>query len=65
MEDAWFFMHSLFELVWQYRFLYQDLDDLLSRNRLREERIQVNMTDQIGALRARPPCSTSIRASCP
>ncbi|MBV5322894.1 MAG: TetR/AcrR family transcriptional regulator, partial [Ilumatobacteraceae bacterium] len=33
VEDAWFFMHTLFELVWQYRFLYRDLNDLLSKNR--------------------------------
>jgi AcrR family transcriptional regulator len=33
VEDAWFFMHTLFELIWQYRFLYRDLNDLLSRNR--------------------------------
>ncbi len=33
VEAAWFFMHSLFELIWQYRFLYRDLNNLLSRNR--------------------------------
>ncbi|MBS0508280.1 MAG: TetR/AcrR family transcriptional regulator [Proteobacteria bacterium] len=33
VEDAWFFMHRLFELVWQYRFLYRDLNHLLARNR--------------------------------
>ena len=33
VEDAWFFLHSLFELIWQYRFLYRDLNHLLSRNR--------------------------------
>ncbi len=32
VEDAWFFMHTLFELVWQYRFLYRDLNDLLSKS---------------------------------
>ncbi len=32
VEDAWFFTHSLFELIWQYRFLYRDLNDLLSHN---------------------------------
>jgi AcrR family transcriptional regulator len=31
VEDAWFFMHTLFELIWQYRFLYRDLNDLLSK----------------------------------
>ena len=30
VEGAWFFFHTLFELIWQYRFLYRDLDDLLS-----------------------------------
>lgn len=33
VEDAWFFIHSLFERIWQYRFLYRDLNLLLSRNR--------------------------------
>ena len=30
VEDAWLFFHMMFELVWQYRFLYRDLNDLLS-----------------------------------
>ncbi len=30
VEDAWLFFHMLFELIWQYRFLYRDLNDLLS-----------------------------------
>jgi len=33
VEDAWFFLHTLLELIWQYRFLYRDLNHLLSRNR--------------------------------
>ncbi len=33
VEDTWLFLHILFELVWKYRFLYRDLNDLLSRNR--------------------------------
>lgn len=40
VEDAWFFLHSLFEIIWEYRFLYRDLNDLLSRNRLLETRLQ-------------------------
>ncbi|GAA4411294.1 TetR/AcrR family transcriptional regulator [Quisquiliibacterium transsilvanicum] len=32
-EDAWLFLHLLFESIWRYRFLYRDLNDLLSRNR--------------------------------
>ena len=33
IEDAWFFLHSLFEQVWNHRFLYRDLNNLLSGNR--------------------------------
>lgn len=40
MEDTWFFMHSLFELVWRYRFMYRDLNDLLSKNRHVEGQVQ-------------------------
>jgi len=33
VEDAWLFLHLLFGLVWKYRFLFRDLNDLLARNR--------------------------------
>lgn len=33
VEDAWLFFHMLIELIWQHRFLYRDLNDLLSKNR--------------------------------
>jgi AcrR family transcriptional regulator len=36
VEDIWLFLHVMFELVWRYRFLYRDLNDLLSRNRTLE-----------------------------
>jgi AcrR family transcriptional regulator len=32
-EDAWLFLHLLFEAIWRHRFIYRDLNDLLSRNR--------------------------------
>lgn len=51
IEDAWFFMHSLFELVWQYRFLYRDLNDLLSKNRLLERRVKDNLLLKTTAFR--------------
>jgi AcrR family transcriptional regulator len=41
IEDAWLFFHMLFELIWQYRFLYRDLNDLLSKNRRLETHFQV------------------------
>jgi AcrR family transcriptional regulator len=40
IEDAWLFFHMLFELIWQYRFLYRDLNDLLSKNRRLEMHFQ-------------------------
>lgn len=40
VEDAWLFLHMFFELVWQYRFLYRDLNDLLSKNRRLETHFQ-------------------------
>ncbi|MFC5610041.1 TetR/AcrR family transcriptional regulator [Variovorax soli] len=52
VEDAWFFMHSLFELIWRYRFLYRDLNDLLSKNRHLETRLQQMLADKAGAIRA-------------
>jgi AcrR family transcriptional regulator len=53
VEDAWFFMHSLFELIWSYRFLYRDLNDLLSRNRRLELQFQSvleHKTHAVGAM---------------
>jgi AcrR family transcriptional regulator len=41
VEDAWLFMHLLFELIWKHRFLYRDLNDLLSKNR----RLEVHFKD--------------------
>ncbi|RID98641.1 TetR/AcrR family transcriptional regulator [Simplicispira hankyongi] len=52
VEDAWFFMHSLFELIWQYRFLYRDLNDLLSKNRLLETHFQTVLADKTRAVRS-------------
>jgi AcrR family transcriptional regulator len=46
VEDAWFFLHTLFELIWQYRFLYRDLNDLLTRNRHLETRFQALLQDK-------------------
>jgi AcrR family transcriptional regulator len=52
VEDAWFFMHTLFERVWQYRFLYRDLNHLLSRNRLLETRLKLLLQHKTQALQA-------------
>lgn len=37
IEDLWLYLHLMLEAIWEYRFLYRNLDDLLGRNRkLRE-----------------------------
>lgn len=36
VEDIWLFLHLVFEAIWSHRFLYRDLNDLLSRNRTLE-----------------------------
>jgi AcrR family transcriptional regulator len=33
VEDLWLFLHLLFEAMWAFRFLYRDLDEILSRDR--------------------------------
>lgn len=33
MEDMWLYLHLIFESIWQYRFLYRDLENILSRSR--------------------------------
>ena len=52
VEDAWFFMHTLFELIWQYRFLYRDLNDLLSKNRRLETHFQMILKNTTRAVKA-------------
>jgi AcrR family transcriptional regulator len=52
VEDAWLFFHMLFELIWQYRFLYRDLNDLLSKNRRLETHFQFVLKNKGRAVRA-------------
>jgi AcrR family transcriptional regulator len=52
VEDAWFFMHTLFELIWQYRFLYRDLNDLLSKNRRLEMHFQSILKNKTHSIKA-------------
>jgi len=52
VEDAWFFMHTLFEIIWQYRFLYRDLNDLLSKNRRLETHFQDVLKNKTRAVKA-------------
>lgn len=50
VEDAWLFFHMLFELIWQHRFLYRDLNDLLSKSRHLETRFQSVLSDKSRAV---------------
>ena len=34
LEDVWLQLHLVFECMWEYRFLYRDLVNILSRNRM-------------------------------
>jgi AcrR family transcriptional regulator len=52
IEDAWLFFHMLFELIWQYRFLYRDLNDLLSKNRRLETHFQFVLKHKTRAVQA-------------
>ena len=52
VEDAWLFFHMLFELIWQYRFLYRDLNDLLSKNRKLETHFQFVLKNKGRAVQA-------------
>jgi AcrR family transcriptional regulator len=38
IEDLWLYLHLMLEAIWDYRFLYRNLDDLLARNRRLRER---------------------------
>jgi AcrR family transcriptional regulator len=50
VEDAWQFLQRLFELLWQHRFLYRDLNDLLSKNRRLETHFQTLLTRKNAAM---------------
>src|SRR6476660_6885535 len=52
IENACLFLHMLFELIWQYRFLYRDLNDLLSKNRRLETHFQWVLKNKTKAVRA-------------
>jgi AcrR family transcriptional regulator len=52
VEDTWFFLHSLFEQVWSYRFLYRDLNNLLSGNRHLETHFHAALERKTHAFRS-------------
>jgi AcrR family transcriptional regulator len=51
VEDAWLFLHLLFEVIWRHRFVYRDLSDLLTRNRRVETRFKAIVEHKTQAAR--------------
>jgi AcrR family transcriptional regulator len=47
VEDAWLFLHLLFELIWKYRFLYRDLNNLLANNRTLEIKFKQLLSEKV------------------
>lgn len=47
VEDAWLFLHLMFELVWKYRFFYRDLNNLLINNRMFEMRFKTLLGEKV------------------
>src|SRR5215207_2163141 len=52
VEDAWLFFHMMFELIWSYRFLYRDLNDLLSNHRKLETHFKFVLERKARAVQA-------------
>lgn len=53
MEDMWLYLHLVFESIWEYRFFYRDLDNIVSRSRklrLRFKRILERKIKTAGAI---------------
>ena len=52
VEYAWLFFHMMFELIWDHRFLYRDLNDLLSNNRRLETHFQFVLKNKTKAVQS-------------
>lgn len=51
VEDAWLYLHMLFELIWKYRFFYRDLNNLLANNRTLELKFKQLMAQKVKVAR--------------
>ena len=51
VEDAWLFLHLLFELIWKYRFFYRDLNNLLANNRTLEIKFKQLLIEKVQVAR--------------
>ena len=50
IEDLWLYLHLMLEAIWDYRFLYRNLDDLLGRSRRLRERFARIVERKLGAV---------------
>jgi AcrR family transcriptional regulator len=51
MEDLWLYLHMMFERIWQYRFLYRNLDDLLARDTKLKSHFNIIISHKRDAIR--------------
>lgn len=51
VEDAWLFLHLLFELIWKDRFIYRDLNHLLTNSRVFELRFRALLAQKVQVAR--------------
>ena len=52
VEDIWLFLHLIFEAIWKFRFLYRDINELLSSNRLLETHFKRIVARKVGTATA-------------
>ncbi len=52
IEDLWLYLHLMFEAIWDYRFLYRNLDDILGRNRRLREHFNRIVEAKLAAVEA-------------
>jgi AcrR family transcriptional regulator len=72
IEDLWLYLHLMLEAIWEFRFLYRNLDDLVSRNRAlrtrfnsladRKHAVVVQLCDSLAALGAMHASAEEIAA---
>ena len=60
IEDLWLYLHLMLEAIWDFRFLYRNLDDLLARNRKLRDQFNRILDRKVAAMSAL--CDGLVRA---